>query len=59
MHSSTSASWRKRNMPRDNICITCGGAYHDDEMEGSECIYCKQGLDSGLNDLDEDEEDEG
>jgi hypothetical protein len=33
-------------MPRDNICINCGGAYRDDEMgSGLTCIYCEEGID--------------
>lgn len=33
-------------MPQDNICISCWGAYHDDEMcKGMTCIYCEEGLD--------------
>jgi hypothetical protein len=41
-------------MPRDNTCISCGWAYHDEEVEGLYCVYCKSGLD-GVVPADDDD----
>ena len=36
-------------MPRDNICLSCHGAYHDDQMgPGGDCIYCEIGVESDV-----------
>ena len=42
-------------MPRDFHCPSCNGMFHDDEIGPTgNCIYCEQGVDSGVGDKTED-----
>ena len=35
-------------MPRDNICLSCSGAFDDDDMADEvTCVFCENGVDSG------------
>lgn len=47
-------------MPRNNICLSCGAAFHDDQMQndGLYCIYCNAGADTGLMGYSEDDTDD-
>ncbi len=42
-------------MPRDNSCDQCGGMFDDDDMDGSTCIFCAAGAESGQEREDDDE----
>ncbi len=38
-------------MPRDNVCLSCHGMFHDDQMSADDpmqCVYCARGVDSDV-----------
>ena len=50
-------------MPRDRLCMSCFGNFDADDMEGTRCVYCAEGVESGFDqgdpaDYEEDEDDE-